>query len=157
MLRVVPTHWYSWDFTVLEGSEAIAEIDISWWREKGWLRVRDESYRVSREGWVSGSFTLESSGSILAQARKPSAFRRSFVVEHGGRQFTLNAKSAFGRAFVLSENSRALGSLAPDGWLTRRATADLPEDLPLSVRVFIVWLAVILWKRESDSAAAGAG
>jgi hypothetical protein len=28
----------------------------------------------------------------------------------------------------------------------------LPENMPLSVKVFIIWLAVILWKRESDAA-----
>ena len=40
------------------------------------------------------------------------------------------------------------------GVFTRRSTANLPEGIPLPVKVFIIWLVVILWKRESDSAAA---
>jgi hypothetical protein len=40
----------------------------------------------------------------------------------------------------------------------REWTVDMPEELPLEVSVFIVWLVVILWKRaESAAAAGGAG
>ena len=31
---------------------------------------------------MSGDFILESDGSVLARAQKPSAFRRCFIVEH---------------------------------------------------------------------------
>ena len=38
---------------------------------------------------------------------------------------------------------------------TRRADRDpAPTSLPLPVRVFVLWLAVLLWKREQDAAAA---
>lgn len=44
--------------------------------------------------------------------------------------------------------------MTPEGILTRRAAVTLPLDLPLPVRVFIIWLAVIQWRRDDDSAAA---
>ncbi len=156
MLTAIPKHWLSWDFTVMKGSQAVAEIDISWWREKGVLTVQDVDYRVYREGMMSGDFILESAGSVLARAEKPSAFHRSFIVDHAGRRYTLRAKAVFRRAFLLLDGDRQIGSLSPEGMFTRRATVDLPEALPLPVKVFIIWLTVILWKRESDSGAAAA-
>jgi hypothetical protein len=64
MLTAVPKRWFSWDFTVTEESQAVADIDISWWREKGILTVQGVDYRVSREGMMSGDFVLESAGSV---------------------------------------------------------------------------------------------
>jgi hypothetical protein len=157
MLTAIPKHWFTWDFTVHEGSQAIAEIDVSWWREKGTLTIQGQDYRVYREGVMSGYFVLESAGSVLARAEKPSAFRRTFLVEHAGRQYTLQAKSAWRRAFVLLQGSEEVGGIAPLGIFSRRASVDFPESLPLPVRVFLLWLAVLLWKREADSAAASGG
>jgi hypothetical protein len=156
MLTAVPKRWFSWDFTVMEGSQAVAEIDISWWRERGMLTVQGVNYRVYREGRMSGEFILESADSVMARAEKPSAFHRSFTIDHEGRRYTLQAKTVFGRGFLLLEGDREIGSLSPEGIFTRRAIVDFPQALPLPVRVFIIWLAVILWKRESDSAAAAA-
>ncbi|MBM3470135.1 MAG: hypothetical protein FJX73_05000 [Armatimonadetes bacterium] len=98
-----------------------------------------------------GDFVLESGGAVLARAEKPSAFRRSFVIEHEGRRYTLRSRSAFLRAFVLLDGSAEVGSITPEGMLTRRADVTLPLDLPLPVRVFIIWLVLILWRRDDDS------
>lgn len=154
MLKVISKSWFSWDYIVTDGASPIAEIDVSWWREKGVLTVRGSTYDVYREGLISGAFLLESDGSILARAEKPSAFRRSFELECGKKFYMLRAASAFRRKFVLVDGDREVGEIGPDGVFTRRATADLPEDIPLPVKVFIIWLVVIMWKRESDSASA---
>ncbi len=136
----------------MDGPQAVGNIDISCWREKALLTVQGVDYRVYREGLMSGDFILASGESVLARAKKPSALRRTFIIEHGGRHYTLRAKSAFQRAFELLDGDRVVGSVSPRGIFTRRAAVDLPEDMPLFVKVFIIWLAVILWKRESDAA-----
>ena len=153
MLTAVPNRWFSWKFAVMSGSQAVAELNMSLWREKAWLTVQGVDCLAYREGLMSGDFILESAGSTLARAQKPSAFRRSFIIEHADRQYVLMARSAFRRAFVFREGDREVGSVSPAGVFTRRALVDLPETLPLHVKVFIIWLTIILWKRESDSAA----
>jgi hypothetical protein len=151
MLEVVPTGWFSWDFTISEGSRPVAEFDISWWRERGELTVQGSTFRVSREGMLSGDFLLESDRGILARATKPSVLRRSFTVQSGTKTYTLQARSAFRRSFVLLDDDREVGAIAPHSAWTRRASANLPTDMPLPVQVFLVWLTLLLWKRESDS------
>jgi hypothetical protein len=151
MLQIVPTHWYSWNVTVSDASRPVAVIVVSWLREKGALTIDDTTYRVYREAPMAGDFILEHAGSVLARADKPSIFRREFVIRHAGREYTLCPRSLLGRTFVLIEGSRQVGSLAPTGVFTRHAAADLPHDLPLPVRMFIVWLTVISWRRQQNS------
>jgi hypothetical protein len=152
MLRIVPHRWFSWDFTVSQGSQAVAEIDISWWRERGELTVQGARFRVSRQGMMSGDFLLESDRGVVARATKPSVMRRLFVVQHEAKTYTLRARSVLGRSFVLLDAEREVGTIAPAGVWSRRADVDLPAEIPLPVQVFLIWLAVLMWKREADSA-----
>ena len=151
MLQVVPTHWYSWDVTVTDESRPVADIAVSWWREKGALTIDGATYRLYREAPMSGEFILEHAGSVLARAEKPSIFRREFVLRHAGREYTLRPRSIFRREFVLLDGSRQVGSIAPTSAFTRKAAADLPHNLPLPVRMFVVWLTVISWRRQQSS------
>lgn len=151
MLTAVPKSWFSWDFTVMDGTRTVGDIDVSCWREKGVITVAGADCRVYREGLMSGDFILASEDNVLARAKKPSAFRRAFIVQYADTQYTLRPASAWGRAFALLDRDRVVGMLSPRGLFTRRAAIDLPETMPLSVRVFIIWLAVIIWKREADA------
>ena len=151
MLQIVPTHWYSWDVTVKDESRPVADIAVSWWSEKGALTIDGATYRVYREAPISGAFVLEQASRVLARAEKPSIFRREFVIRHADREYTLRHESMFRRAFVLMDGSRQVGSLAPKSVFTRNAAADLPRDLPLPVRMFIVWLTVVSWRRQQSS------
>jgi hypothetical protein len=157
MLTAAPKNCFSWDFIVTDGSRSVATIDVSWWREHGTLTVGGVDHHVYREGMLSGDFVLQAAGVEVARATKPSAFRHVFVVEHAGRRHTLRRASMLGRRMLLLAGDRPIGSLSPQGWFTRRAEVDLPSDLPLAVRVFVIWLAVILWKRESDAGTISVG
>lgn len=149
MLTAVPRHWFSWDFTLTDGEKPLAEIDSSWWREKGVLTIADKPYRVYREGPL-GAFVLESNGNVLARAEKPSAFSRRIVLHYSGTRYELKPRHVLSRTFQLLKGTAVVGALSPKGLPSRRMDIDLPEELPLAVRVFVVWLTVMLRKRDSD-------
>ncbi len=156
MLRAAPHGIFSWDFTVYDAAGSpVAEIDMAAFREKAEVMIGEVACRVYREGWMSGPFVLESGGHVLMRAVKPSAFRRSFDLAYDDCRYTLRARSAFGRTFVLLEEERLLGTVAPDHAFTRKLTAELPEAMPLAVRVFILWLVILLWKRAAEAATSG--
>jgi hypothetical protein len=153
MLTVIPK-WFSWTFSVMDGTDPVAQaVDLSWWSDKGQLTVQGVTYTARREGVLSGSFVLESPSGVVARATKPSMLRRSFILEHSSRKYTLRAASSFGRTFLLLDGSTRIGSVSPEGIFTRRAAVELPPTLPLIVRVFIIWLTVMLWKHEANAAA----
>jgi hypothetical protein len=58
----------------------------------------------------------------------------------------------FTRTFELHAGSTVVGSLSAKGVFSRGMNVDLPETLPLPVRVFVMWLTVILWKRDAAAA-----
>jgi hypothetical protein len=153
MLRAVPKGWFSSGYEVLENNAVVAVIDPSWTREAAELNIQGATYRAYREGLMSGAFLLESGSALLARAVKPSAFFRSFEVEHAGKQYTLEAESAAYRKFVLTEAGTEVGSIYPETWVTRKAIVDLPETISLPGRVFMFWLVMILWRRASEAAA----
>ena len=155
-LDLIPKSWTSWNFDVLAGGSVMAEIDVSWWRERGELRVDGCGYVVYREALMSGAFILQSDSTQLARAQKPTWMSRLFVIEHGQKTYTLKSASWLGRAFVLLENGQEVGSVVPQGMLTRKACVTLPNELPKPVQAFVIWLTVLLWKRDSDGAAAAA-
>jgi hypothetical protein len=155
--ELVPQGWFSWNFAVLQQGSPIAEIDMSSWGEKGELAIAGTTYKTYRERLMSGLFVLELNGAQVATAEKPSAFLRSFNVVHEGRNYVLKAASSFGRRFVLleGEGEREIGSVRPAGLFTRKAIVDLSDELPLPVQVFVLWLTLILWKRQSEQSASG--
>jgi hypothetical protein len=154
MLQATPRGWFSWNFVLSDGEEEIADIRLAMLREAGELVVDGKTYRVNREAIMSGAFVLTKDSLELARAEKPSAFQRSFQVSQDGRSYTLGAESALRRRFVLKENGQLVGSVYPVSAFSRKCAVDLPAEIPLPVRVFMVWLVIILWKRDSDSAAA---
>jgi hypothetical protein len=154
MLTAVPKGWCSPSYRVLENNAPLAIVHLSSYREAGDLEIQGANYRVYREGLFSGAFLLEEHGSVLARAEKPSALLRRFEVEHNGKNYLLEAESIMTRTFVLSEAGIQIGSIYAQHSLTRRSVVDLPEGIPLPVRLFMFWLVMILWKRASDASAA---
>jgi hypothetical protein len=151
-LTIAPAHWYSWNFDVLDGARRLAQVDVSSWREKGVVTIDGVEHRVYREGAL-GDFILERTGTVLARATKPSAFRHTMIVTYQGREYELRKSSAWRRTFVVLDGDTQIGSLSPNSTWTRQATVDLPAKWPLAVRTFVIWLAIILWKRDANAGA----
>lgn len=152
-MTIVPLRWYSWDFDLLEGTRRRAHLDLSAWREKGVLSVDGINHRVYREGAL-GDFVIARDGFVIARAIKPSAFSSTFSVAWGGREYTLRRKSLWQRGFVLLDGETEIGSVERSSWLSRDATIDLPTSWPLPIRVFVIWLALIMWKRDANAGGA---
>lgn len=147
LLEFGPRSWFSSrNYNIVQNGTLIGEINCAWARERGSIRIGD--------ALVSGAFFLEASGRRLVSAEKPNALHRLFTLHLAGKTFTLKAASAFWRAFVLIEGDREVGTIAPLGLFTRKAMADLPDDLSLEVKAFLIWLVVVMWNRNRQANAA---
>jgi hypothetical protein len=153
-LTMVPQRWYSWDFTVTSGERRVAVLDLAVWRERATIMIGDVTHRVFRERAMSGDFLIEAGGRELARATKPSCFRDTMIVHYGGREYTLRKPSIWRRTFVLMDGERQIGSIAPESMWSRRATAEFPQEWPTPITLFVIWLVIVLWKRDAESAAA---
>ncbi len=131
--------------------ETVADIDMSWFRERAEVVIEDQIYVFARESMLQGTFALRQSDQVLASARKTSVFMRAFDVETEGRQLTLSAVSVWRREFGLYHDGIQIGCIYPRSWLGRTAVIDLPEELTLPTQVFLFWLVLVLWRRAANS------
>lgn len=156
MLQIVPESWLTWNFDVLEDDRRIASIKTTLLPESGSFSIDGSSFRAYREGMISGKFLLDGESGTIACAEKPSAFLNSFNVEYSDKRYTLKKESLIGRSFVLLQGGLEVGSIRPERFLSRKAALSLPADLPMPVQVFMMWLVIILWRREANSQSAAA-
>ncbi len=148
---------FSWDFAVTDGSAAVAEISLSWLRGKGTLTVEGRNYPVHREGLIGGAFCLEGDDAVMARAERSSPFSRSFEIQHQDRHYLLKRKSLLGRKYLLTAGNDEVGSITVEGIPSHRLRGVFPEELPLPVRVFILWLVALFRKRASRRAHSAGG
>ena len=151
MLVAVPRHWLSWSFSLTEGGKSVADLNISSWREKGELTIANVPYRVYRRSPFRGTFILESKGTVIARAHRPTIFSRRMTIEYGKERYELRPPSLFSRKYHLVSGNTVVGKLFPLRWFSRRMHIDLSNQLPLPVSSFVVWLTLLMWKRDLDS------
>lgn len=158
MLSATPKHWFSWEFVVQDRDGGnVGDLKVDFARERGTVTTGDGERAVYRQGAFKGPWVLEEGGAVVAKANKPSALKKTLTIEYSGRTYTLKPRSVWGREMVLYEGDREVGSIAPEKMLARRSRVELPEELPSHVKLFIVWLTMMLWKRSSDAAASSGG
>ena len=152
MLHVRPKSWLSTDYVVEEDGREIAVLDLSPWRERGTFELDDDSFSLTREGTMSGAFQLEQQGQVVASATKPNFWRSHFEISVDGRDYLLRKRSMLGRDFVLEQSGDAVGTIRPKSFMHRAVDVDLPREWPLEIRLFVVWLVILMWLRESNAA-----
>ena len=153
MIEAIPTSIFSCNFRLQQQDKLIGEVDTSRWREQARIELEDGTYNLRREGFCSGDFYLEKDGKLVGRASKPSVLRNVFEIDLPNRHLTLRKLSALNRRFGVFEGDKQIGSVYPRGLFTRRSNIDLPTDWPLASRIFVFWLAFLIWRRENAAAA----
>jgi hypothetical protein len=153
VLEAIPTNVFGKTIRLQQKNELVGEVDISMWRENARLELKEGTYTLSREGFCSGDFLLARDGNVIARATKPRFLQCSFEVDLPTRHLTVRKLSIWNRRFGVFEAGKQVGSVYPQGIVSRRSNIDLPADLPLPDRIFVFWLAYLVWKRQNGAAA----
>jgi hypothetical protein len=149
-----PRRWYSSDYRILDGDREIASLRLKIFRDTGVFEVEGKEYQIRVEGFLRGRFELMEGPTVLAKAEKS---RRTFEIRTSGHRMTLKANGLLGRSWDLHVLTGPVGSIRSLGWLKNSAEADLPDELPLSLRVFLFYLVLVTWRRQAAGAAAAGG
>jgi hypothetical protein len=94
MLTAIPKSMFSWNFTVYDGDATLADLDVSWFRERGSFMLASHTFHVLRTSMVGGEFQLRCEDLLLAEAKKTSPFLRCFNLRVDGRVYAGRAKTA---------------------------------------------------------------
>ena len=139
-------------YTLTRDGAEIGQIDCGGVRQPATLTVGGASYNPVSEGVLRTKFHLDADGARIADVELAGTFSRRFIVHAGVKTCTLKVASWFGRSFVLTENEVEVGRIARTGFFTARCRAELPDDLPLPVQAFLIWLVLITWRRQAVTA-----
>jgi len=162
MWRADPVGWLSRGYRITNGGELVGNVESGAWNSRGTIELVRRRFTVRRDGFWNPWYELADGREVLARARSAGAFRRGFVLFHGGQQgddkggeeYRLEQATFFGRAFELTRRGEALGRIRPLGFLARSAEIELDEELAPELRLFAFWLVALAWRRASAAAAA---
>lgn len=150
MLAAIPAHWYSRTFTLEDDGVPVGTLTPSLLSTKAALEIDGVLYEASREGPL-GAFVLTLDGETVAAADKKGIMGGRFEVAVGGRIVAFDRQGWTGRRYHLLREGVTLGRIERRVF-SRRIEADLPMDLPLHERAFLLWLAYMMWQREQAAA-----
>jgi hypothetical protein len=153
MLTATPTSFFKWSYAVSDQGKHVADVTVNWVSESGTMRIGGKSYDLHRQAMLVGAFVAECDGKVIAEAEKPSAFHRRFVVQSTDGEFEVTALSPCTRRFGIYEYGKRIGEISPKHMFARKATIDLPKEVTLEVQLFTFWLAVLMWRRQQNAAA----
>jgi hypothetical protein len=121
-------------------------------REGSAFEVGGERYVVQRNGYKA--FTVTGPNGLLARAQRGNG--RTWTIQSMYGPLELLRTSAWKETWELRQAGESVGTLSKDGAFKRTSTADLPESLPLPLRLFVLCVVETLWERSRQSAAGAA-
>lgn len=149
-----PTSRRTWDFRVTRGNHPVGEILIDAYADSGSIKVHNDKYTIRLAGYefyergiLKGTFVLDRNGRRVAQADKETALQRFFILTLGNARYVLRWGELFRRHVTLLHGKQKVGRIRPGGFFTRRALIEFPPDFDEVQAVFVVWLALLSWKR----------
>lgn len=161
MLRAEPVGMFSRNYNIFQDDRQVSTIDLAWTREAGQFELDGKRLEIRRQkGW--GDFVLSSDRGILCRAAKPRLFSRSFEVRMGdqvqleGQKLTLRPEGWGSRSYAVRQGDHRFGSIQARSIWSRKVEIDLPDSLPMEIRVFLLWLVLITWRRQAAAGAGGA-
>ena len=150
MLRARSSAWWADRIAVEDDGGVLTTIKTSSWKEAATFDLDGRSYTVRKVGWP-GVFTLRQDGREVASARKLGWFSSRIEVRVGRSTYGMKLRSIFSSTYDLLHRGRKVGHVRSTSWWTRRAEADLPDELATDVQVFTLWLVLAMWKRATNS------
>lgn len=156
LLRVLSDEgWWSISkYTIFDNDLVVTEIPEQLVSDKsGTIVVEGRDFSFDSEGWWPKRYFL--TGDDLAAAAKDtfslgSSF--SIMIKGVDQEFAFKPESPFRRKLVLYIGDQARGTLAPGGHFKEEMMiAELPSEMPLPVRIFLIWLVLVAWS-EQDAA-----
>ena len=98
------------------------------------------------------SFSLFDGEEAVVVEKTTSIWADAQQIEHGGQTWAMKPARYFGKTFnVRSAGGTHIGTIVPTRYFfpLSHITIDLPDDVPMVVQVFMLWLAVKSWTADT--------
>jgi hypothetical protein len=132
---------------IRDAHEVVAEVEYGRFRERARFTLGERAYECRRVGLAGWDFVLrDAEGAELARARR-SLLLRSFDVAAGARRLTLRSATWGWTPFHLVHAGQCIGVIERESARGHQARAWLAADMAGPEKVFVIYLAVVAWRR----------
>jgi hypothetical protein len=146
------------ELPILRDGSPVAVLRASNWKEAATAVVGEREWTfIKRKGEILGRWSAEPEYSVRLRARQTSFWKSTWSVDLEGRPVEVQNVSMWKSARrYLSGGQQIARSGSTGGW-SPRATLDADGALPLHQQVFLLWLELVLSRRNNAAVAAGVG
>lgn len=150
MIKVIPKKMFSWEFYLWEEQDPIGSADYAWFRGSGWLVLPNAEYVINAGNAGNGPFELIAlDGRIASTQCECVTFQHKYSVHYDSIEYTLKQESPLRRSFEVMDRGKYLGCIVPEKIQSRAAISDIPEDMPLFIRAFLIGLVINIWTKQT--------
>ena len=145
------------ELPVLRDGSPVATLRASNWKEAATAVVGAREWTfVKRKRELTGRWLSEPEGVVRLRARQSSFWKGTWTVDLEGKPVEVqNASIWRGTHRYLTGGQRIAESGSTGGW-SPRPTLDADGSLPLHQQVFLLWLELVI-RRRNNAVTAGAG
>jgi hypothetical protein len=145
------------ELPVVRDGGVVAVLRASSWKEAATATVGDREWLfVKRKGELTARWATEPEDAVRLRARQASFWKGTWTADLEGRPVEMeNASFWKGTHRYLSGGQRVAESGSTGGW-SPRPTLDADDSLPLHQQVFLLWLELVISRRNTAAVGAGA-
>ncbi len=141
------------ELPVLRNGSVVAVLRAANWKEAATAVVGDRAWVFTkRRGELLGRWAAEPPDAARLRARSTSFWTGTWTLDLEGRPVEMRSASLWkGTHRYLSGGQRIAESGSTGGW-SPRPTLDADDALPLHQQVFLLWLELVISRRNSAAA-----
>jgi hypothetical protein len=143
---------------VFRDGSVVATLRASDWKESATAVVGDREWVFSkRKGELTGRWAAEPEGTARVSARQTSLWKGTWTADLEGTPVDVESASYWkGTHRFLSGDRRVAESGSTGGW-SPRPTLSADDALPLDHQVFLLWLLLVISRRNTAAISAATG
>ena len=145
--------WFGRRYHVTDNARPVATFELARFREHAAFEWENAQYVIRGSGWRGTLVMTASSGREVARAERAGWLSSRARLRLPDRTLELGTRGFWMMRHVLWHGSRELGEIRAS-FTTRQLEADLPDELPGPVRIFVLVLVLITRRRRAAAAAA---
>lgn len=145
----------SGDCIVEEDRRVVAELRCSRWRSQATLSVDGRSLELRRSGVLRRRYSLTLAAAPLVEVIRPSAWSSRLTFAFDGVEYEARNEAWFSSTLLVESRGRTIGRIRRKGAFCSGAIVELPDRLPVAVRTFLGWVAMVRWSEAAAVAASG--
>jgi hypothetical protein len=141
------------ELPVLRDGKVMAVLRASNWKEAATAVVGDRGWIFTkRKGELLGRWSTEPEDAARLRARSASFWRGTWTLDLEGRPVEMQNVSMWKGTHRYLSRGKQIAESGATGLWSPRPTLDADDALPLHQQVFLLWLELVLSRRNSAAA-----